>query len=97
MEGDDFDDVCCCDYFEYGDVVQHRLRPDVKGIVIGDRNRGQLFTLRLASLATVEFHGVELEHIGGSDDGEPKDADRKENFTESNVIDLAKRRAAGSA
>lgn len=89
--------TCDCVFFDYGDAVQHKLNPDVWGIVIGDADFGRRYTVRLApTLTVVEFHGVELELLGDEPSEKPSE-DSETNFTESNVIPFERRKAAGEA
>lgn len=58
----------CEECINEGDIVEHRLNPDIFGIVIG--HQGSLVGLRLASMAIVWFHEFELRSVAGDDSPE---------------------------
>ncbi|MCD1264023.1 hypothetical protein B5M44_04355 [Shinella sumterensis] len=54
---------CECEFFNFGDMVRSRQNPNLTGQVIGDRNWGSEYQVRLADGATtIWWHGVEMEH-----------------------------------
>ena len=54
---------CDCDFFNFGDFVRSVQNPHLTGQVIGDRNWGTEYHVRLADGATtIWWHGVEMEH-----------------------------------
>ena len=54
---------CDCDFFNFGDEVRNRQNPHLTGVVIGDRNWGSEYQVRLADGAsTIWWHGFEIEH-----------------------------------
>lgn len=58
--------TCDCDYFDFGDEVRNRQNPHLTGVVIGDRNWGSEYLVRLADGAsTIWWHSIEIEHDGG--------------------------------
>lgn len=60
---------CDCEFFNFGDPVRNRQNPHLTGVVIGDRNWGSEYQVRLADGAsTIWWHGFEIEH---DPDGEP--------------------------
>lgn len=67
--------------FDYGDVVEHRMNPDVFGVVIGFE--GTLITVRLSdSLATARFHECELRPFESDEyEPEPDAPQRADNVT----------------
>lgn len=55
--------TCDCECFEFGDFVRSRQNPNLTGQVIGDRNWGHEFLVRLADGATtIWWHAIEMEH-----------------------------------
>lgn len=64
---------CYCDVFEFGDMVRSRQNPHLAGQVIGERNWGGEYLVRLADGAsTIWWHAIEMEHDG---DAYPPEAD----------------------
>lgn len=56
---------CHCEYFEFGDMVRSIQNPHLTGQVIGERNFGQEYLVRLADGAsTIWWHAVEMKHDG---------------------------------
>jgi len=54
---------CDCDFFDFGDFVRSRQNPHLTGQVIGERNWGDEFMVRLADGAsTIWWHAIEIEH-----------------------------------
>lgn len=54
---------CDCDFFDFGDFVRSRQNPNLTGQVIGERNWGDEYQVRLADGATVIWwHAIEMEH-----------------------------------
>ncbi|MEY9198722.1 hypothetical protein ABIA16_003838 [Sinorhizobium fredii] len=87
-------DACECTYFEEGDWVESRLNSDVFGIIVGQNNFGQFYTVQLAGSLKVEtFFAVTLRHMEVQED-EGGGAKQKPP-TEDNVIkvDFTKPRA----
>lgn len=64
MSGSSKDDaVCDCDFFNFGDFVRSIQNPHLTGQVIGDRNWGTEYHVRLADGASlIWWHGIEIEH-----------------------------------
>ncbi len=61
--------TCDCDYFEFGDEVRSRQNPHLTGVVVGERNWGAEYQVRLADGAsTIWWHSIEIEH---DPDGSP--------------------------
>jgi hypothetical protein len=55
--------TCECEFFNFGDVVRNKQNPHLTGVVIGDRNWGSEYLVRLADGAsTIWWHGFEIEH-----------------------------------
>lgn len=83
---------CDCTFFEEGDWVESRLNSDVFGIIVGQNNFGQFYTVQLAGSMKIEtFYAVTLRHMTDFDDEggggkEPVPTD------ESNVIDFTRER-----
>ena len=68
-DNSNFSDSCDCSFFNFGDLVRSRQNPHLTGVVIGDRNWGSEYQVRLADGAsTIWWHGIEIEH---DPDGEP--------------------------
>lgn len=81
--------TCDCDYFDFGDEVRNRQNPRLTGVVIGDRNWGSEYLVRLADGAsTIWWHGFEIEHDG--DDTPPAKEDMPDNVI---PVDFTKGRA----
>ncbi|OKP79805.1 hypothetical protein BTE77_06865 [Ensifer adhaerens] len=83
--------VCDCTFFEEGDWVESRLNSDVFGIIVGQNNFGQFYTVQLAGSMKIEtFYAVTLRHMTDFDDDggdkEPAPTD------ESKVIDFTRER-----
>lgn len=83
--------------FARGELVRVRMAPDIVGQVIGQKNWGESYLVRLGMSTDTEwFADVELETYisaeqkrGGSDEEPPK--------RNGNVVSLAEARAAGRA
>lgn len=94
-----------CVGFDEGDFVVSIDTPALSGVVVGERDWGRQYDVRLRGTVTiVTFFAVELRlddpddaDDGDGDEAEPDAAVEPDNFTETNVINLAKRRMAGSA
>ncbi|PKA40415.1 hypothetical protein CWR43_27940 [Rhizobium sullae] len=57
------DDACDCVHFEFGDFVRSRQNPNLTGQIIGERNFGDEYMVRLADGAsTIWWHAIEIEH-----------------------------------
>jgi hypothetical protein len=83
--------------FYRGDLVRVRMTPEVVGQVIGERDWGKSYAVRLGGSTETEwFEDVELEaYIArGYENGGHDDEPEKGN---SNVINLAQVRTAGRA
>ncbi|MBD9542909.1 hypothetical protein IB276_26030 [Ensifer sp. ENS04] len=62
-DSSNIDDLCDCSFFNFGDNVRSRQNPHLSGVVIGDRNWGSEYQVRLADGAsTIWWHGIEIEH-----------------------------------
>lgn len=86
------DASCDCDFFNFGDFVRSVQNPHLTGQVIGDRNWGTEYHVRLADGASlIWWHGVEIEH---DPDAYPPEADDAPAPVADNVIkvDFTKRR-----
>ncbi|NTA10432.1 hypothetical protein [Agrobacterium tumefaciens] len=81
--------TCDCEFFNFGDPVRNRQNPHLTGVVIGDRNWGSEYQVRLADGAsTIWWHGFEIEH---DPDGErPAKEDDDTNVVK---VDFTQRRA----
>lgn len=56
-------DSCDCEYFDFGDFVRSRQNPHLTGQVIGEREWGSEYQVRLADGATtIWWHTIEMEH-----------------------------------
>lgn len=54
---------CDCNFFDFADQVRNKQNPHLTGVVIGDRNWGSEYLVRLADGAsTIWWHSVEIEH-----------------------------------
>jgi hypothetical protein len=54
---------CNCVHFEFGDYVRSTQNPHLTGQVIGERNWGDEYMVRLADGAsTIWWHSIEIEH-----------------------------------
>ncbi len=81
--------TCDCDFFNFGDPVRNRQNPHLTGDVIGDRNWGSEYQVRLADGAsTIWWHGFEIEH---DPDGEPPA--KEDDDTNVVKVDFTQRRA----
>lgn len=81
--------TCDCEFFNFGDEVRNRQNPHLTGVVIGDRNWGSEYQVRLADGAsTIWWHGFEIEH---DPDGDPPA--KEDDDTNVVQVDFAKRRA----
>lgn len=84
--------ICDCTYFDEGDWVESRLNSDIFGIVVGQSNFGQFYTVQIAgSLALQTFSAVTLRHMDVQED-EPGGAKETPPTEESNVINFTKAR-----
>jgi hypothetical protein len=55
--------TCECDYFDFGDLVRSRQNPNLTGQIIGQREWGAEYLVRLADGAsTIWWHAIEIEH-----------------------------------
>ena len=80
---DNTNDICECTMFDFGDFVRSRQNPHLTGQIIGERNFGDEYHVRLADGAsTIWWFAIEIEH----------DIDTAEEV--SNVISLAEVKAA---
>lgn len=81
---------CDCSFFDFGDFVRSVQNPHLTGQVIGDRNWGTEYHVRLADGATtIWWHGVEMEH--DPDWGTPPA--KEDDDTNVVRVDFTKRRA----
>jgi hypothetical protein len=63
-----------CDCLKVGDVVEHKMNTNVFGIVLGFQ--GSLVQIRVApSLATMQFHELELRLLDDDDEYDGPDED----------------------
>lgn len=54
---------CDCEFFEFGDRVRSVQNPHLSGQIIGEKNWGDEYLVRLADGAsTIWWHFVEIEH-----------------------------------
>jgi hypothetical protein len=80
---------CDCDFFNFGDEVRNTQNPHLTGVVIGDRNWGSEYLVRLADGATtIWWHGIEIEH---DQEGEPPA--KEDDDTNVVKVDFTQRRA----
>lgn len=94
--------ICDCAYFEEGDWVESRLNSDIFGIVVGQNNFGQFYTVQLAGSLTVQqFSAVTLRHMddfgdepGGSKETPPTEESNVINFTKARDLRTAKTKGA---
>lgn len=64
-----YNPICECTYFEEGDWVESRLNSDVFGIIVGQSNFGQFYTVQLAGSMKIEtFYAVTLRHMDELDE-----------------------------
>lgn len=85
---DNTNDICECTMFEFGDFVRSRQNPHLTGQIIGERNWGDEYNVRLSDGAsTIWWHAIEIEH----DDYAPPEANEND---DTNVVrvDFTKRR-----
>lgn len=55
--------ICHCVHFEFGDYVRSTQNPHLTGQVIGERNWGDEYMVRLTDGAsTIWWHSIEIEH-----------------------------------
>jgi hypothetical protein len=81
--------TCDCEFFNFGDPVRNRQNPNLTGVVIGDRNWGSEYLVRLADGATtIWWYGIEIEH---DQDGEPPA--KEDDDTNVVKVDFTQRRA----
>lgn len=80
--------TCDCEFFNFGDEVRNRQNPHLTGVVIGDRNWGSEYQVRLADGAsTIWWHGFEIEH-----DEEATPLAKEDDDTNVVQVDFTKRR-----
>ncbi|MBO0129133.1 hypothetical protein [Agrobacterium burrii] len=81
--------TCDCEFFNFGDPVRSRQNPHLTGVVVGDRNWGSEYLVRLADGATtIWWHSIEIEH---DPDGEPPA--KEDDDTNVVKVDFTQRRA----
>lgn len=86
---------CDCDSFEFGDAVRSRINPHLTGIIIGERDWGDEYQIRLADGASVIWWKfVEIEH---DPDAPEPDAARQEPADNVIEVDFTKARALRKA
>ncbi|MEB2845888.1 hypothetical protein [Endobacterium cereale] len=79
---------CDCEFFEFGDRVRSVQNPHLSGQIIGEKNWGDEYLVRLADGAsTIWWHFVEIEH---DPDGNPPAA--KDDDTNVVRVDFTKPR-----
>lgn len=80
---------CDCDFFDFGDEVRHRQNPYLTGVIVGERNWGAEYQVRLSDGAsTIWWHSIEIEH----DDDAPPPA-KEDDDTNVIRVDFTKKRA----
>ena len=86
---DNTNDTCECTMFDFGDFVRSRQNPHLTGQIIGERNFGDEYHVRLADGAsTIWWHAIEIEH----DDYAPPEANENDDVTNVVRVDFTKRR-----
>lgn len=82
-------DTCECTMFDFGDFVRSRQNPHLTGQVIGERNWGDEYNVRLSDGAsTIWWHAIEIEH----DDYAPPPAEVTREDDNVVRVDFTKRR-----
>lgn len=77
---DTTNNICECTMFDFGDFVRSRQNPHLTGQIIGERNFGDEYNVRLSDGAsTIWWHAIEIEH----DDYAPPEANEND---DTNVV-----------
>lgn len=86
------DDTCV--FFDFGDRVRSVINPHLSGLVIGERQWGDEYLVRLADGAsTIWWHSIEIEL---DPDAPTPDGSKEDDDTNVVRFDLTKRRPASA-